>query len=97
MQAWAYAQIISYLENYCEEQNVSVLPIKPSYTSQRCFLCGWVQKSNRKGKVFKCKSCGYTADADYNASCNISLSLQALPASLRQTKANIKGFYWKKV
>ena len=97
MQAWAYAQIINYLENYCEEQNVSVLPIKPSYTSQRCFQCGWVQKSNRKGKVFKCKGCGYTADADYNASCNISLSLQALPASLRQTKANIKGFYWKKV
>ena len=97
MQAWAYAQIISYLENYCEEQNVSVLPVKPSYTSQRCFLCGWVQKSNRKGKVFRCKSCGYTADADYNASCNISLSLQALPASLRQTKVNIKGFYWQKV
>ena len=97
MQAWAYAQIISYLESYCEEQNVSVLPIKPGYTSQRCFLFGWVQKSNRKGKVFKCKSCGYTADADYNASCNISLSLQALPASLRQTKANIKGFYWQKV
>ena len=97
MQSWTYTDIFDKVDRYCEEQNVSVIAISPTYTSQRCYKCGFVLKSNRNGKEFKCKSCGYTADADYNASCNISLSLQALPASLRQTKVNIKGFYWQKV
>jgi transposase len=37
-----------------------------------CSKCGHIDKSNRKGFTFKCLSCGYTADSDYNASKNIA-------------------------
>jgi transposase len=82
------------LDRYCEEQNVSVLKISPTYTSQRCSVCGWTRKSNRKGKTFKCTSCGHTTDADLNASKNIALNLPELGKKERLSKINIKGFYW---
>jgi len=69
--------------------------VNPTYTSQRCSICGWVQKKNRDGKQFKCKSCGFAADADLNASINISLPLMELNSSQQwSSKANRTGFYW---
>ena len=48
------------------------LEVEPAYTSQLCPVCSHVEKANRNGKVFKCKCCGYTDDADHNASVNIN-------------------------
>lgn len=42
-----------------------------SYTSQECEKCGNIHKENRCGEVFRCRSCGYETDADFNASRNI--------------------------
>ena len=47
------------------------------YTSQTCSKCGFVHKLNRKNETFLCRNCGYTLDADYNASKNILLSYLA--------------------
>lgn len=42
-------------------------------SSQKCSVCGFTHKDNRiNQKEFKCKSCGYSANADYNAAKNIS-------------------------
>lgn len=92
--AWTYPEIFDKLDRYCEEQNVSVIKISPTYTSQRCSECGWTRKSNRKGKTFKCTSCGHVTDADLNASKNIALNLPELGKKERLSKINIKGFYW---
>lgn len=94
MQSWTYTDIFGKVDKYCEEQNVSVIKISPTYTSQRCYKCGFVLKSNRNGKEFKCKNCGYTADADLNASKNIALNLQGIGNKERLLHKNRIGFYW---
>lgn len=92
---WTYTDIFEKLESYCEEQGVLVVKINPTYTSQRCSVCGWTRKSNRKGKSFKCGNCGFTADSDLNASRNIALpDLPTLGKSDRLEHKNRKGFYW---
>lgn len=94
LQAWTYTDIFEKLDRYCEEQNVSVIKISPTYTSQRCSVCGWTRKTNRKGKVFKCDHCGNTMDSDLNAAKNISFNLQEIGKQDRLEQKNRIGFYW---
>ena len=91
---YTYSEIFGALEFDCDEQGVLVSRRNPTYTSQRCSKCGWVCKRNRKGKKFKCACCGFTADADMNASWNLSLELSDLGKKAHLSKANRKGFYW---
>ena len=58
-----------------------LLVIPPQYTSQTCSKCGCVDKGNRPSQaVFKCISCGFEANADYNAALNILAAGQAVSA-----------------
>lgn len=47
------------------------LEIEPCYTSQVCPKCFYLDKQNRKDKVFLCKCCGFKDDADHVGSINI--------------------------
>ena len=50
--------------------SVSITPA--SYTSQTCNICGYIDKLNRPNQhTFKCKNCGHTDNADFNAAKNI--------------------------
>lgn len=91
---WTYGEIFGSLKNYCEKLGVPVIEVNPTYTSQRCSHCGWTHKRNRNGKLFKCSSCGFTADSDLNASVNISLELPYISRGQRLSKPNKEGFYW---
>lgn len=91
---WTYTEIKAKLAMTCESLGVQVTCVDPTYTSQRCSRCGWVRKSNRKGKTFKCGQCGYAVDADLNAAGNIALVLPAISKKERLTQANRIGFYW---
>jgi putative transposase len=47
--------------------------VNAAYTSQRCSRCGSVDREARESQaVFRCRSCGYRANADYNAARNIA-------------------------
>jgi transposase len=46
-------------------------PQNAAYSSQECPDCGWVDAGNRHGDVFKCRKCGFTADADQVAAINL--------------------------
>lgn len=94
LSGWSYKEIFDSLKAKATALGVHVTELSPTYTSQRCSKCGWVRKSNRKGKVFKCGKCGYTADADLNASFNISLELPAISKEVRLKELNRKGFFW---
>jgi hypothetical protein len=50
---------------------VSVSLIRPAYTSITCSCCGWVEKQQRHREMFRCWRCGFTHNADINASRNI--------------------------
>ena len=45
-------------------------PVNAAYSSQACPKCGWVDPRNREGDVFRCRKCGFTADADHVAAVN---------------------------
>ncbi|MEB5262613.1 zinc ribbon domain-containing protein, partial [Pseudomonas aeruginosa] len=64
---WSNPLIRDSLIKLCEEQGVLVTLVANEYNSQRCNKCGWVQKSNRSGKLFHCKHCQHQDDADANA------------------------------
>jgi transposase len=91
---WTYTAIFDKLEDYCSQSGVQTETISPTYTSQRCSQCGWVRKNNRKKKLFRCTSCGFSADADLNASSNIALDLSPILKKERLLHKNRTGFYW---
>ena len=48
------------------------IKVNPRYTSQECSNCGHISKNNRKTQSeFTCESCGFSVNADENASQNI--------------------------
>ena len=92
---WTYTIIFDKVGMLAEETGVLSQEVNPAFTSRRCSQCGWVKKTNRKGKHFKCCNCGYAADADLNASVNISLDLSEVTKRDKQLYYSGKGFYWK--
>lgn len=91
---WLYPLIRNKLEDLALWSGVHTVKISPVYTSQRCSRCGWTRKSNRRGKKFVCGACGFTGDADHNASINISLDLPEISKKERLLYKNRTGFYW---
>jgi len=65
---WLYPLVINKINRICEEKSILLVKVSPAGTSQTCSKCGEVDKNSRKGEVFKCTSCGYNIDADFNAS-----------------------------
>ncbi|MER6225157.1 RNA-guided endonuclease InsQ/TnpB family protein [Streptomyces sp. 900105755] len=50
------------------------------YTSLRCSACGWIEKKSRKNQAdFVCVSCGFTCNADENASINVAAGQGGIP------------------
>lgn len=94
---WTYTDIFSKLESKCLEQGVLVTKISPTYTSKRCSECGWTRRNNRNGKEFRCNQCGFTLDADLNASRNIASNLKPISYKKRQLYDIKTGFYWYEV
>ena len=47
--------------------------VRAAYTSLRCSACGWISKDSRDSQAgFRCVACGFTCNADINASINIA-------------------------
>ena len=68
---WLYAKVRNWLKQYCEMQGIKIMLVNPAYTSQYCPFCNNWDKRNRKGKVFQCRTCGLTEDANTHASKNM--------------------------
>ena len=60
------------IKNLCERNGVPFMEVSAKNTSITCNRCGYIDKNNRKGKIFKCKKCGYECNADFNAAVNIA-------------------------
>lgn len=70
---WSFYQLREFIEYKAKLAEVPVVFVNPQYTSQTCHACGHIAKENRKSQSeFICVSCGYAANADYNAALNIA-------------------------
>lgn len=73
MHSWAFRKLQAFVAYKAAEVGIAVAWQDARYTSQTCSRCGHRDRSNRRGRAFRCRSCGYTADADYNAAKMIGL------------------------
>ena len=68
----AWGEVRRQLEYKSKRHKGMVLAVDPKHTSQKCSECGHISPSNRKSQaVFICSSCGFSLNADHNASINI--------------------------
>lgn len=69
---WAFANLRNKIEYKAKLNGVTVIAVNPKNTSRECNSCGHISKSNRKSQSeFLCRQCGFSANADANASLNI--------------------------
>lgn len=68
---WSYFQFETQLQYKCDLHGISVVKVDPRYTSQKCSVCGNLDKESRHGNLFRCTKCGYSEHADINAAKNI--------------------------
>ena len=68
---WNWKYWLKRVESQCELNCVSFRTVAPYNTSIICPECNKADRRSRKGEVFKCTSCGHTANADVNAGRNI--------------------------
>ncbi len=77
LKKWSYFDLQTKIEYKAKEVGITVLKVKPNYTSQRCNKCGFIHNESREDqKTFKCVKCDFGhkfyVNADYNAARNIS-------------------------
>ncbi|MCD6547879.1 MAG: transposase [Thermodesulfobacterium sp.] len=70
--SWNFAQLQQFIEYKAQSKGIKVVYVDARYSSQKCSRCGYVSRSNRIDQShFVCKHCGYSLNADLNASRNI--------------------------
>jgi len=73
MGTWAFADLAAKIAYKAAEVGLPVVFVDPRDTSKTCSVCGHCERANRKSRAgFQCQSCGFCADADVNAACNIA-------------------------
>jgi len=81
---WFFRKLQEATEYKANWEGIPVEYIDPYHTSQICSKCGELSKRDRH--TYKCESCEYEANADYNAGRNIQ---QVFLAKCQEEKATI--------
>lgn len=69
---WAFADLAAKIHYKAAEVGIPVVFVDPRNTSRTCSRCGHCEKANRTNQSrFHCLKCGFEANADHNAACNI--------------------------
>lgn len=84
---WFIKNIHGAFYDLSQNKGIQIIEVSPKYTSQTCSQCKNCDAENRNGEIFKCKKCGYEANADKDiATFNIeqvALTGKALPGPER--------------
>jgi IS605 OrfB family transposase len=76
---WSFYQLNFFIKYKSIQKGIQVIEISPRYTSKTCNRCGEVYSKRPKHRgFFECLHCGYTSNADLNASFNIRNRLKPL-------------------
>lgn len=68
-QGWGI--FFNILKYKIEDRKGIFYKVDPTFTSQQCSKCNFVDKLSRSKEKFKCTKCGHEMDADHNAAVNI--------------------------
>ena len=68
---WSFSQLQEYTAYKAARNGIRIVMVDPSYTSQKCNRCGYVDTRNRNHARFDCLRCGHSDNADHNAALNI--------------------------
>lgn len=71
LHSWSFWQLEQLLQYKAEAIGKQVVKVDARYTSQKCSNCGEIEKSNRNGSRYVCKSCCHKEHSDINAAKNI--------------------------
>jgi IS605 OrfB family transposase len=67
LHSWAFHQLGGFFVYKARYAGVPVAHVNPTYTSQECAECHYIDKRNRPSQaMFKCRNCGVVAHADLN-------------------------------
>jgi len=76
---WSFYQLNSFIKYKSVQRGIQIIEVSPRYTSKTCSRCREVYSERPKHRgFFKCLHCGYTSNADLNASFNIRNRLKLL-------------------
>jgi IS605 OrfB family transposase len=71
---WGFGQLLSFVEYKARLAGVPVIKVDPRNSSRTCSKCGHCEKGNRPDQAtFRCKHCGYSPNADFNAAENLRI------------------------
>jgi len=101
---WNRGNIVRWVKQLAGDAGMRVVEVDPYWTSQLCSRCGMMgarfsadhgqpvfdDASGRKGgSVFACPKCGYTANADHNASVNLHRKFYGELATVKKVRAGV--------
>ena len=81
-ESWVYRKLQFMIEYKAKERGILVVYVDPKHTSITCPRCYHVNKANRNGKLFQCKACGYTLNADLVGARNPNIPSRDKPRPL---------------
>jgi len=67
----AWSQFRNILTSKAESAGREIVAVRPAYTSQRCYGCGYTAPKTLKERWHLCPMCGTSLDRDTNAAINI--------------------------
>ena len=76
LHSWIFKRLQNAIEYKALWEDIPVEYVDPYHTSQTCSKCGELNK--RIKHTYKCKSCGYEVNADYNAGRNLQQVFKAI-------------------
>jgi len=95
---WAFRQLKDMIVYKADRANVPIVFVDPRGTSKMCSQCGHDSRSNRPDQAhFRCVSCGYRANSDFNAALNISRkglhALSDAPPDTARASSEVPGVH----
>lgn len=88
---WHYARVLQRIRQRCEEEGIQLEFKSPYKTSQRCPLCGNIDRKNRREDKFRCTNCGFEGHADIVGAMNLKALGLAGAYSLRSLQTQFNG------
>lgn len=79
MITWSHYQFRQHLDHKASEYSGrNILSVTEEYTSKTCSACGHLHQTLGGNKTFRCPSCSYKTDRDWNGARNIYLKNMSL-------------------